>query len=86
MTSNHRKQGKEKTPEKTNTGEHIRLCPAHPSSKAQNSCLWGLQYAHRMQGTVISVPKTFCEPGWKLRLGLFLSASALTATTALMSD
>lgn len=37
-----------------------------------------------MLGRVIFVPKAFCKPGWKLRLGLFLSLSALTATTALI--
>lgn len=36
-----------------------------------------------MLGIVIFVPKAFCKPGWKLRLGLFLSLS-LTATTALI--
>lgn len=87
MTSNHRKQEKEKTREKTNAGKRFHLCPAHPSSKAQNNCFWGLQFAHGMQqGRVISVPKAFCKPGWKLRLGLFLSPSALTATTTLISN
>lgn len=59
MTSNHRKQGKEKTLEKTYTGEHFDLCPDHPSAKAQNNHLWGLHYAYRMQGTATSVSKAF---------------------------
>lgn len=44
----------------------------------------GLQYGQRTQVTDTSVPKSFRKPGWKLRLSLFLSPSALT--TALTFD
>lgn len=51
MTSNYRKQGKEKTLKKTNAGQHFHLCPAHPPSTALGLAGWSKGAGHGYLGT-----------------------------------
>lgn len=85
MTSNHRKR-KEKTPEKTYTlGNTFTSALPTPLPKLRTTTSGACTMLTGCRAQPPLYPKHF-ESGWKQRLGLFLSASALTATTALISD